>query len=168
MDALETLLEAFGRVAPGVHRVVDGLDDAALEWRPDPRANTLGWLAWHIARGEDAQVAPLAGTEQVWTAGGWARRFALPFDDAESGYGQDADSVAAVKVSGALLLGYLDDVAAATRRYLGTLTDADLDRVVDTSWDPPVTLGVRLVSVVGDGLQHLGQAGYVRGLYERR
>ena len=30
--------------------------------------------------------------------------------------------------------------------------------------DPPVTLGVRLVSVVNDDTQHAGQASYVRGL----
>jgi hypothetical protein len=44
------------------------------------------------------------------------------------------------------------------------VTPADLDRVVDKRWDPPVTLGVRLVSVVDDDAQHVGQAAYVRGL----
>ena len=48
------------------------------------------------------------------------------------------------------------------------LTDDDLDRIVDTSWDPPVTLGVRLISVLSDDLQHAGQAAFVRGVLERR
>ena len=52
--------------------------------------------------------------------------------------------------------------------YLATLDDDDLDRVVDTRWDPPVTVGVRLVSVIADDLQHVGQAAYVRGLLHRR
>jgi hypothetical protein len=38
--------------------------------------------------------------------------------------------------------------------------------VVDASWDPPVTLGVRLVSVISDDLQHAGQAAYLRGMIE--
>ena len=47
------------------------------------------------------------------------------------------------------------------------LTDADLPRVVDERWDPPVTLGVRLVSVISDCLQHAGQAAFVRGILLR-
>ena len=55
-----------------------------------------------------------------------------------------------------------------TLRYLDGITPAELDRIVDTRWDPPVTAAVRLVSVIGDTMQHLGQAAYVRGLAERR
>jgi hypothetical protein len=51
--------------------------------------------------------------------------------------------------------------------YVDGLTDADLDRVVDRRWDPPVTLGVRLVSVADDDLQHAGQAAFARGVVER-
>jgi hypothetical protein len=53
-------------------------------------------------------------------------------------------------------------------RYVDGITSAELDRVVDTRWDPPVTAAVRLVSVIGDTMQHLGQAAYVRGLAMRR
>ncbi len=53
---------------------------------------------------------------------------------------------------------------ARTAEFVAGLSAADLDRVVDESWDPPVTLGVRLVSVVDDDAQHAGQAAYVRGL----
>jgi hypothetical protein len=167
MGAIEILSEGFSRITPGVHRVVGGLDERALTWRADPDANTIAWLVWHIARVQDAQVAPLAETDEVWKAGGWARQFDLPFDDSASGYGQDSDDVGRVRVSADLLMGYLDAVTTATARYLMTLHDGDLVRVVDTRWDPPVTLGVRLVSILADDLQHLGQAAYVRGLAER-
>ncbi|ROS30808.1 DUF664 domain-containing protein [Cellulomonas sp. PhB150] len=167
MDVRDLLVESFDRIGPTVRRVVEGLDDATLTWRADPRANTIAWLTWHIARVQDAQLAPLIGTEEVWTADGWAGRFDLPFDESASGYGQDADDVAAVRVPSDLLLGYLDAVTAATGAYLATLTADDLDRVVDTHWDPPVTLGARLVSILADDLQHVGQAAYVRGLAER-
>ncbi len=50
---------------------------------------------------------------------------------------------------------------------LSSLGDADLDRIVDRRWDPPVMMGVRLVSIADDSLQHVGQAAYVRGLLGR-
>jgi hypothetical protein len=64
----------------------------------------------------------------------------------------------------AVLLEYLDAVAEQTRPMLENLVADDLDRIVDRRWDPPVTMGVRLVSIADDSLQHLGQAAYVRGL----
>lgn len=158
------LTEGFGRVAPVLRDALEGTDAAARTWRPTPDATTLAWLAWHVARGQDAQVAPLAGVEQLWTAGGWADRFGLPFGTDATGYGQSAQEVARVDAPPELLLGYLDATTAQTLAYLERLEDDDLDAVVDTSWDPPVTLGVRLVSILDDCVQHAGQAAYLRGL----
>ncbi|MEZ0448308.1 mycothiol transferase [Cellulomonas sp. ICMP 17802] len=167
MDVVELLVESYGRVEGVLERAVRGLGVDELAFRPDPRANSIAWLAWHAGRGQDAQVADVAGVAQVWTAQGWADRFGLPFDVSVTGYGQSADEVGRVRVTGDLLLGYYRAVAAQTEAYLRDLTPDDLDAVVDERWDPPVTLGVRLVSVVGDSLQHAGQASYVRGLLER-
>jgi hypothetical protein len=163
------LVDAFGRVHEAVHGAVAGLAAADLAFRADPAANSIGWLVWHLTRIEDDHLADVAGTEQVWTAGGWVGRFGLPFGPAATGYGHGPDDVAAVQVpSAALLSGYHDAVHEQAVRYVGGLQDADLDRVVDTRWDPPVTLGVRLVSVLDDALQHAGQAAFVRGIVERR
>jgi hypothetical protein len=167
MRSTDILTDSLTRVGDGVARLLDGLDDDAIAWRPDPRANTVAWLVWHIGRGVDAQVADVAGTEEVWGSGGWADRFALPFDEGATGYGQSAEDVGRVRVPAALLRGYVDATQAAALAYVATLTDGDLDEVVDERWDPPVTLGVRLVSVVGDATQHLGQASYVKGLWQR-
>lgn len=165
MDVTELLVESHGRVGGVLHRAVGGLDVVQLTWRAGPQANTIAWLAWHAARGEDAQIADVTGTDQVWSQ--WADRFALPFGDEETGYGQSSTEVGQVEASAELLLGYYDATAARTAAYLRTLSDAALDRVVDVRWDPPVTLGVRLVSIIGDSLQHAGQASFVRGLLER-
>ncbi|HVC13954.1 MAG TPA: DUF664 domain-containing protein [Acidimicrobiales bacterium] len=164
----DLLVDAFGRVRDTVHGAVDGLPPDALTFRPDRAANPIGWLVWHLTRVQDDHVAEVAGSEQRWTAEGWDSRFSLPFDRLETGYGQDADDTALVAVEPSLLLGYHDAVHAATVEYVRPLRDADLDRVVDTRWDPHVTLGARLVSVIADGLQHAGQAAYVRGIVERR
>ena len=168
MTVADLLADCVGRVRQAVQEALEGIDPAALLARPDPDANSVAWLAWHLARVQDDHVAEVAGTEQVWTAEGWHERFGLPFGVGEIGYGHSSEQVAAVQVRDAsLLAGYLDAVTEATLRYVRGLTDADLDRVVDERWDPPVTLGVRLVSVVADDLQHAGQVAYVRGLLER-
>jgi hypothetical protein len=166
MDINELLNDAFGRVRDAVFSVVDGLSLDDLAWRADREANTIAWLVWHLTRIQDDHVAHVAATEQVWPQ--WADRFGLPFDVSDTGYGATSDDVAAVRVTADLLVLYYESVHNATVKYVSTLQPADLDRIVDSRWDPPVTLGVRLVSVIGDDLAHVGQAEFVRGLLERR
>jgi hypothetical protein len=162
--ANELLADAFTRVRDGVSSVLDDLEADDLTHRPAPDANPIGWLLWHLLRVQDDHVADAAGTEQIWTSGGWADRFALPFDDSATGYGHSSDDVAAIRVSPDLLAGYADAVHDASITFVKGLADTDLERVVDDSWDPPVTLLVRLVSVIGDDLKHLGQAEYIKGI----
>jgi uncharacterized damage-inducible protein DinB len=167
--ATDLLVDAYGRIGDIVHDAVEGLDADDLAHRPDPEANSIGWLVWHLARVQDAQVADVAGAEQTWTAGGWADRFALPFADSATGYGQSSEDVDALAGTTAeLLLGYLDAVQSASLAYLAGLDESELDRVVDEGWTPPVTLAARLVSVLSDDLQHAGQASYLAGLVARR
>jgi hypothetical protein len=164
MNVADLLADGFDRVQGLVHRVVDDLDDDQLAHRIDGTANSIAWLIWHLSRIQDDHVADAAGHEQVWTAAGWHERSGLPFDASATGYGQSSDEVAAVRVSAELLTGYYDAVHDRTLGYVRGLSADDLDRVVDEKWDPPVTLGVRLVSVISDDLQHAGQASFVRGL----
>ena len=168
MKSTEVISDAFGRIRDLVHRTVDGLTPEQLAFRPDGEANSIGWLAWHLTRIQDDHVAGVAGDAQAWTSGGWADRFDVPFDPTDTGYGHNPEDVAAFAVESAqLLLDYYDAVHGRTMAYLQGLSDDDLDRVVDANWDPPVTLGVRLVSVIGDDWQHIGQAAFIRGLAER-
>jgi uncharacterized damage-inducible protein DinB len=158
----ELLTDAFDRVRQNVHSVVDGLSEDQLAHRVGPNANSIAWLVWHLTRVQDDHIAEVAGTEQVWPA--WADRFGLPLGVADTGYGHSSAAVAKVRAPADLLVGYYDATHERTLEYLGTLTEADLRRVVDERWDPPVTLGVRLISVVDDDIQHAGQAAFVRGL----
>jgi hypothetical protein len=165
MDISLLLLELYGRIRPLATDAVDGLDAEQLREAPAPGANTIGWLVWHLTRVQDHHVAELIGAEQIWAAGEWARRCGLEPDPSNTGYGHGPDEVCAVQPEGPdVLLGYLDEVEARTRTMLEGLGPDDLDRVVDRRWDPPVTLGVRLVSIADDCLQHVGQAAFVRGL----
>jgi hypothetical protein len=168
MTSAELLVDAFGRIPKVVHRVVDDLTPEQLAFRIDPEANSIAWLVWHLTRVQDDHLADAFQVEQVWTSQGWMERFGLPFDALDTGYGHRAEEVGAVQVeSGELLVGYYDAVHQQTARYVSQLKDADLARIVDRSWDPPVSLGVRLVSVIADDLQHAGQAAFVRGILQR-
>lgn len=168
MTSADLLADAFGRIREEFHEAVDNLSREELAFRPDPEANSIAWLAWHLTRVQDDHVAAATGKEQVWTSRGWAERFGLSFPPAATGYGHNSEEVAAIRVDDELLAGYHDEVYEQTRRYVATLTDDDLSQVVDESWDPPVTLAVRLVSVISDDLQHVGQAALIRGIVMRR
>jgi uncharacterized damage-inducible protein DinB len=174
VNSIDVLVDAFDRVRSDVHRAVEGLDEKALNLRLDAEANPVGWLVWHLTRVQDDHLADLAGTEQVYTAGqeegggSWVDRFGFDLDPSSMGYGHTAAQVAAVHVADpALLTGYYDAVHERTVAYLRTLSDAELDEVIDDRWDPPVTRGVRIISVVDDDIQHAGQAAFVAGIARR-
>ena len=165
MDVSELLIESFGRIPDLVSAAVDGLSADDLARPPAEGANTIGWLTWHLTRVQDHHVSDLLDEEQVWIGGDWAPRFGLDPDPDETGYGHSAAEVLRVRPDGPdAVTGYLDAVWDRVRHYLEGLHPDDLDDVVDESWDPPVTRGVRLVSVVDDCAQHAGQAAYARGL----
>ena len=166
MTSAELLADAFGRIQESVHETVEGLSADQLAARLDDDANSIAWLCWHLARVQDDHVADAFGVVQVWPD--FIDRFGLPFGPVEIGYGHSSEEVALVRVpSGDLLTGYHDAVHAQTIGLVSGITDADLSRVVDERWSPPVTLGVRLVSVISDCLQHVGQAAFIRGILLR-
>jgi hypothetical protein len=165
MHAKDILIDGYGRIREEVHAALDGVGPAGLHARPAPGANSLAWLVWHLTRVQDDHIADAFELDQVWLSGGWEKRFGLGLPRHDTGYGHGPGEVAKVRVESAgLLTGYYDAVHEQTLRALRGLTARDLGRVVDEGWDPPVTLGVRLVSVLSDDLQHVGQAAYLRGL----
>ncbi|MFF7654005.1 DUF664 domain-containing protein [Streptomyces sp. NPDC007983] len=168
MKSADLLADAFGRVREAVHEAAGGLTTDELAVRLDDGANSIAWLVWHLTRVQDDHVSEVAGTEQAWTTDGWYERFGLPFPPAATGYGHRGRDVAKVLAPADLLIGYHDAVHERTDEYVRGLRNADLDQVVDEAWTPPVTLGVRLISVIEDDLQHAGQAAFVRGALARR
>jgi uncharacterized damage-inducible protein DinB len=164
MKTSELLKDSFMRIDGAVTETLQGLDEAALHYRPGGTGNHIAWLLWHLARVEDAQVAAAAGREQVWTSGGFVERFGLPLTARDTGYGHSSGQVDSVRTTAALLADYYGAVHRQTLAVLEDVTSQDLDRTVDTQWNPPVTLGVRLVSTLADCLQHVGQAAYAKGL----
>jgi hypothetical protein len=160
----ELLRDSFTRLVEHVEDITDGLTDEVAVYRPTATANSIAWLLWHSARVQDAQLADIAGIEQVWTRDGWVDRFALDLPRDDTGYGHGSDDVAKVRASADLLAGYYHAVHKMTLEYVASVSADELQRVVDEQWDPPVTASARIVSIIDDCAQHLGQAAYVAGI----
>ncbi|EHB55904.1 hypothetical protein MycrhDRAFT_3098 [Mycolicibacterium rhodesiae JS60] len=160
----ELLRDSFTRIIEHVNDLTDDLTDDVSFFRPTATANSIAWLIWHSARVQDAQLADIAGTDQVWFTGGWVDRFGLDLPRDAHGYGHTPDEVGKVRAPADLLAGYYHAVHKATLEYIASVTTDELARVVDTNWNPPVTASIRLVSIIDDCAQHLGQAAYVRGI----
>ncbi len=163
----DLLTDTLSRVRENVHAVLASTPQDRLADPPAEGANTVAWLVWHITRGLDEQCAEVFGYPAVWEAAGWRERMALPLPADAHGYGMTFDEVLRVRASTEHLRGYFDDASAAADRALSKVYDGDLDRVVDANCDPPVTLAVRLVSVLDDCTQHVGQAAYASGILAR-
>jgi uncharacterized damage-inducible protein DinB len=167
MNTSEVFLGAFGRISQLVRQSVAGADEEGLSYRPEPGANSIAWLAWHLTRIQDEHLSDAAGLEQAWITEGWHQKFGMEPDSHNTGRGHGPDEVAAIPPDPELLLAHHQAIADRSAAYLATLDEAELDRIVDRSFDPPVTVGVRLVSVISDNIQHAGQARYLRGIVDR-
>lgn len=162
--AREILRDSFNRLIEHVDDLTEDLSDEMSFFRPTPDANSIAWLIWHSARIQDAQLAHIAGIEQVWFSGGWVDRFALDLPRDAHGYGHTTEEVGKVRAPRDLLAGYYRAVHRMTLEYVASVTEEELARIIDENWNPPVTASVRLVSIIDDCAQHLGQAAYIRGI----
>ena len=165
MDARDVLREAASRPATEAKALIDTLPEGALNAHAGGHTNSIAWLLWHAGRQMDAQLAQLNGEPQVWHGQGFDSRFNLGELGDTVGYGHTAEQARAVVVEdAALLVKYLGAATATLSEYIAGLSEADLDDVIDTSWTPHVTRGVRLVSMIDDAAQHVGQAAYAAGI----
>jgi uncharacterized damage-inducible protein DinB len=168
VSALDLLANGFTRLPAIIDRAMSGLDAQQLATRPAAGANTIAWLAWHTARGQDAWVSDLEGTDEIWIADAWQTKFGLTFAPQENGFGMSDDDAGRVIASAQLLTDYLVAVTTQTLAYLSTLTNDSLSDIVDSVRQPVITRGVQLLSILDDGLQHAGQASYARGMLDRQ
>lgn len=170
MDSKDIVIEAFGRIRGILNRSLPGLTAEQLAYRPTDQANSIAWLAWHLTRIQDGHLSDLAERPQAWIEEGWHAKFDKPADPKDTGQRYTPEQVAAIRPAGPqVLLDYHEAVYQRSVAYIATLSPADMDRVLnEPQYDPPPTVGVRLVSVCSDNIQHAGQVAYLRGCLEAK
>lgn len=167
MEWPQFISDIFERIAQELEHTLDGLTTDDLNRQPAPGANSIGWLAWHLTRSHDRNMSEIMGKEQLWLSDGWYTRFGRPPDPADTGYGHSPKEVAAFRSpEGRVILDYHRAVVTRIKHYInGQLSETELDR---ESYSPTlnITLTVhqRLLGVINDAYQHLGQVAYARGL----
>ena len=166
MTGNDLLIDGYGRIVQMLERVLNGLSQDDLNEQPKPDCNSIGWLAWHLTRVQDDHIAGLMGEEQLWISEGWHAKFNRAPERKDIGFGHTSEQVAAFKSPDVeTFLGYHRAVLERSQRYISSLSPSDFDRELnEPRFQPLPTVGVRLVSVLGDSLQHVGQTAYVRGL----
>ena len=166
MEWQDLLADGYARVLEFTESVLSGLTHDDLNWQPREDCNSIGWLAWHLTRQEDAQIASLMGEDQLWITEKWYAKFNRPDDPRDVGFGHTPEQVTAFKSPDTkILLGYHRAVLERSKRYFRTLSKTDLDRELNEPMFKPLpTVGVRLISIMDDAMLHAGQAAYVRGL----
>ncbi|MFC2032859.1 DinB family protein [Chloroflexota bacterium] len=170
MKSYDLLTDGYTRISQILERTLKGLSVDDLKWLPHPDSNSVGWLTWHLTRVHDDHIASLMGEEQLWIKGGWHAKFNRPADSKDRGFGDTPEQVAAFECPDAeTMLAYHRAVSERSKSFFLTLSETDLDRELnEPQYTPLPTVGVRLVSVLADNLQHAGQASFVRGQLQGR
>ena len=166
MEWQELIIDGYGRILQVLEEALDRLTQDDLNQQPRPDCNSMGWLTWHLTRVQDDHIASLMGKDQLWTSEGWHARFNRAPEPKDIGFGHSSKDVAAFQSPDVkTLLGYHRAVLERTKGYIATLSLSDLDRELNEPWYKPLpTVGVRLISIMSDSLQHAGQIAYLRGL----
>ncbi len=167
MEWQQLIMDIFVRISQDLERILDGLTVDDLNQRPRPDCNSIGWLAWHLTRSHDRNISELAAEEQLWIKDKWYAKFDRAPDPSDTGFGHSSDDIAAFRSPDSkTLLEYHHDVLELAKRYIsGTLSETDLKREVESpTLGNVATVRARLVGIISEGLQHVGQEAYVRGL----
>lgn len=167
-DGTALVRDLLRRIADEVAAVLDGLDPSLLDARPAGGTNSIGWLLWHLTRSHDRNVSELRGRPQLWLTHGWHARFDRAPDPTDTGYRHSTAEAAGFRSPRPeTLAGYHRAAVAMIEDYLDG-GDDPYRRVHSPTLGDEATVHARLVGVLADGLQHVGQAALLKGLARRR
>ncbi len=160
-DYLQIEVEALQR---GVNRVLDGITQQEITWRPSSGCNSMGIILLHMARFQDTIINKrLQGKPEIWESEKWFQKMGLGKD--EAGAHMTVDQVNAFPVPQLKdLKAYIDAALASTLKYVKTLKPENLDRTIadPRMGDRPAAFLVSMV--VWHVSQHIGELSYLRGL----
>lgn len=163
MDAAAVIAEFAKRPVDAV-RAFPELTGEQLNAHPGGHPNSIAWLLWHSGRQVDSQLAELTGEGQLWFRAGFRERFGLGPAGDHDGIGHSEQQARAIVVKDwTLLCDYLEAMLEAVVEYWRSLSEAELAEIIDVSYTPHVSRGVRLVSLIDDCQQHVGTANHIAG-----
>ncbi|MFC2070675.1 DinB family protein [Chloroflexota bacterium] len=171
MEWQQFTISIFNRIAEQMEQVLDGLTPEELNRQPAPGANTIGWLTWHLTRSHDRNMSEIIGKEQLWIEDKWYVRFNRAPDPAETGFGHSVEEMADFRAPDSeTVMEYHRAILERIREYISSgLSEAELVREsYSPTFDSTNPVGRRIAGVINDGLQHVGQAAYVRGLIQEQ
>ena len=131
MDTITFIRDSVDQVQLRLMGTCDGLTQEQVEWRPAPYANNIGFILWHVARGEDRMIGQLSGAGvDLWESEGWYKRFGQPVEMPDPGDRMGLRSLAIPSLD--TLIGYLGASHKKTSGYLATLSVNSLAEIPET------------------------------------
>jgi uncharacterized damage-inducible protein DinB len=172
MSVADMLAKRLARSHAWIMEALEPLDDASLREQLGPRAPSIAFHAWHVARWADRVHARLAGTDEVWQRDAVARRWGLD-DDAlgkhGTGMGLDDDASAALALPAKeQLLAYVREAFAAADRAAEAVRDDELETLVTDHYDRQAPKAQILIMHTGHASRHLGMIEALRGVQGER
>ena len=166
MEIGEFALHSLEEAQVALDTALDGLTGDELMWQPQPGANHIAFILWHMFRVEDWFFQYLfQRVPQVWEEEKWHDRLGLPADPWAVGFGYTAEQVDGFpRVCLRDLVAYAKAVRARSLDYLRRAEPATFDTVVRSRVFGETTVGDRVSHLVVEIAQHVGQIGYLRGL----
>ena len=173
---VELLIDASRLARRRVLALVDGLDDAQLGTRPMPRAHSLGWTLWHLARSADAYRSELPAwpgheeRRQLWEreriAAAW--RIGPEFLGTLSLGSVDVDDATAARLplpDRERVVDYARRAFAELDAAVGLIDERRFGETFDSIIaDGRITIGGWLLAALAHDNRHLGEMEYAKGL----
>lgn len=177
MQGKEILHDLLETQSKAINSELGELSAAALSWRPDEEANSIGVTIWHLARVADFVLTHrLEGRpveEQRWFTDGWAERTGYdPRGIGAGGMGiltgyTQAEVAALPALHSDDLLAYHNAVYAAVLQHLRELPEEQLPiPVPGAGAQRPHYFWYRVILL--DATRHFGELQALKAMWQRR
>ena len=165
MDAVTFISDTLRQVQLRLLATCEGLTQDQVLWRPSTQANNIGFILWHLTRGEDNVISNLSGPESaLWVSQGWYEKFNQPVGAPDPG---DRLGLQSLPIPGLeVLLGYSKAVHEKSQSFFSTLPGNRLDEAQDPT-RPQRTVAASLRHLITHKNNHHGQIDYIRGLQDQ-
>ncbi|MBI3744252.1 MAG: DinB family protein [Chloroflexi bacterium] len=168
MEIKDVAMMSYERMWKVTDGALEGLTHEEFARRPNGHSNSIGWIAWHMARVEDRWTNMVLNKgKQLWETHGWAEKIGMPNDPNYSGGGMTPDQVQLFKTPAVQQVkDYWSAVRATTKECYAKLTPSMLDQMVQTPFRRELKVGDVISHVLCELNQHAGQVAYLRGYYK--